>query len=639
MFASVATGAVVDTTSSRFARLRPVAPGAVTIDDAFWAPRMRANRELTLPSQYRLLWETGRIDNLLRAAGKLDGEFQGRYFNDSDVYKWLEAASWAVAASPDAEPDLEAMIEEAISAVADAQCADGYLNSYFSRERADQRWTDFDLHEMYCAGHLFQAAVAHHRATGSTCLLNIATRFADHIDATFGPEPGKRVATDGHPEIEMALVELARETGEWRYVDLAAFLVDVRGHGVLGDAYGRFGTKYHQDHQPFRNLNEIVGHAVRAVYLNAGVADLYAETGEPALLAALHRLWHNMTLRKMYISGGIGSRYEGESFGEDYELPNALAYTETCAAIGSMMWNWRMLLIEGDARYADLLEWTLYNAMLPGVSLDGETYFYQNPLADEGSHRRQTWFGTACCPPNVARTLASLPGYLYGVSDEGIWVHLYAASSARVPLADARLVELRQETLYPWDGEINIEIGGEGEFSLMLRIPAWCEEGATLNVNGLPWPNALVPGSYVELRRDWRTGDMVDLSLPMPVRCVESHPYVVENAGRVALMRGPLLYCVEQVDNPDMVLNDIELPDQASFRADFRPDLLSGVVAVTADARVNAPSDSWATALYRATASDLRMENREGVSITAIPYHAWANREPGPMRVWLRRGW
>jgi uncharacterized protein len=628
---------IVDTSSSPFARLRPVAIGAITIDDAFWSPRMRTNRESTLPSQHRLLRETGRIDNLLRAAGTLNGEFQGRVFNDSDVYKWLEAASWAMAGTPEADPELIAMVDEAISAVADAQCADGYLNSYFTGERADQRWTDFDLHEMYCAGHLFQAAVAHHRATGSTRLLDVATRFADHIDATFGAEPGKRVGTDGHPEVEMALVELARETGERRYVDLARFLVDVRGHGVLGDAFGRFGPDYHQDHLPFRDLNEIVGHAVRAVYLNAGVADLYVETGESALLDALHRLWQSMMTRKMYISGGIGSRYEGESFGEDYELPNALAYTETCAAIGSMMWNWRMLSIEGDACYADLLELALYNAMLPGVSLDGETYFYQNPLADEGNHRRQVWFGTACCPPNVARTLASLSGYFYSVSDEGVWVHTYAASTARISLADGRLVELRQETRYPWDGEIAVQIGGEGEFSLMLRIPGWCEQGATVTVNGLPLPNSLVPGSYAEVRRDWRPGDTLCLSLPMPVRRIESHPYVVENTDGVALMRGPLLYCVEQIDNPATPLNDIELPDEAPFQTEFRPDLLGGVVAITADARLNPPDDSWSTALYRRAQVDSGATDRERVSLTAIPYHTWANREPGPMRVWLRR--
>jgi DUF1680 family protein len=419
---------------------------------------------------------------------------------------------------------------------------------------------------------------------------------------------------------------------------LAKFLVDVRGHGVLGDAFGRFGPDYHQDHLPFRDLNEIVGHAVRAVYLNAGVADLYLETGESALLDALHRLWQSMKARKMYISGGIGSRYEGESFGEDYELPNALAYTETCAAIGSMMWNWRMLSIEGDARYADLLELTLYNAMLPGISLDGATYFYQNPLADEGNHRRQAWFGTACCPPNVARTLASLPGNFYSVSDEGVWVHLYSASAARIPLGDGRLVGLRQETRYPWDGEIAVEIEGEGEFSLMLRIPAWCAQGATLTVNGLPLSDSLLPGSYAEVRRDWRAGDTVCLRLPMPVRRIESHPYVVENSGRVALMRGPLLYCVEQIDNPATMLNDIELPDEAPFQTDFRPDLLGGVVTLTANAWMNPPADSWSTALYRRAQVDAAAADREGVSLTAIPYHAWANREPGPMRVWLRRG-
>jgi len=368
------------------------------------------------------------------------------------------------------------------------------------------------------------------------------------------------------------------------------------------------------------------------------VAVSLEKTGESALLDALHRLWQSMATRKMYVSGGIGSRYEGESFGEDYELPNALAYTETCAAIGSIMWNWRMLLIEGDARYADLMELALYNAMLPGVSIDGETYFYQNPLADEGNHRRQAWFGTACCPPNIARTLASLPGYLYGVSGEEVWVHVYAAGTARIPLASGRLVELRQATRYPWDGEIAVEIGSEGEFSLMLRIPTWCEQGATVTVNGLPTPDSLVPGSYAELRRDWRPGDTVCLRLPMPVRRIESHPYVVENAGRVALMRGPLLYCVEQIDNPDTALDDLELPGEASFLTDFWPNLLGGVVALTVDARVNPPEDSWSTALYRTARFDDGAVGRDQVSLTAIPYHTWANRDPGPMRVWLRRG-
>lgn len=610
---------------------------AVPIEDAFWAPRLRINRERTLPSQYRLLWETGRVDNLLRVAGKSEQPFQGRVFNDSDVYKWLEAASWTLAASRAPDPELERMIDEAVEAVAGAQQPDGYLNSYFSLDRAGERWTNFDLHEMYCAGHLFQAAVAHHRATGSTRLLDVATRFADHIDATFGPEgEGKRTGTDGHPEVEMALVELGRETGERRYIALAQYLVDVRGHGFLGNAYDRFGRKYHQDHQPFRALEEIVGHAVRAVYLNAGVADIYAETGEAALYEALLRLWQDMTARKMYVSGGIGSRYEGESFGEAYELPNALAYTETCAAIGSVMWNWRMLLITGEARFADLMERTLYNAVLPGISLDGQTYFYQNPLADEGGHRRQEWFGTACCPPNVARMLASLPGYLYTTSDEGVWVHLYAAGTADVALSDGRVVELRQRTDYPWDGQIAVDVQGEGPFSLFLRVPAWCGE-ATLAVNGAPVGERLEPGRYAEIRRDWRPGDVVALSLPMDVRRVISHPRVEENAGRVALMRGPLLYCLEQADHPGVDVRDMALPDDAPVQAESRPDLIGGVVTLTADGRQAPPGDAWTDDLYQEARSVGSPTEVMAEPLTAIPYHVWANREAGPMRVWLPR--
>ncbi len=627
---------VVDTSKSPHARLRPVAVGSVTIEDTFWAPRMRINREATIPSQYRQLWETGRFHNFLRVVGKYDGPFQGRFFNDSDVYKWLEAASWVLASHDD--PALAQQVDEAITIVAAAQRPDGYLNTYFALERADERWTDFDLHEMYCAGHLFQAAVAHHRATGSTRLLDVATRFADHIDATFGPpEQGKRIGTDGHPEVEMGLVELARETGEQRYLRLAQFLVDVRGHGHLGDAYDRFGTKYHQDHQPFREMSEIVGHAVRAVYLNAGVADIVAETGEQALRDALHRLWDNMTTRKMYVSGGLGSRYEGESFGEDYELPNALAYTETCAAIGSVMWNWRMLLMEGDARYADLIELQLYNAMLSGVSLDGQTYFYQNPLADEGHHRRQPWFRTACCPPNVARTLASLPGYMYSVAGPEIWVHLYAASTAQIRLPDGREMTIRQRTAYPWDGAIHLAIDGLGDAALRLRIPSWCARGATVSVNGQPATTDLAPGTYAEVRRVWSPGDEICLNLPMPVRRIACHPYVAENTGRVALMRGPLLYCIEQVDHPGIDVRDLALPDSAEFQTRFDSEMLNGVTVITTTAQVCPPAPGWSSRLYQPAGDIPPQIPSRAIPLTAIPYYAWANREPGRMRVWLPR--
>jgi DUF1680 family protein len=634
---------VVDTSKSRYSRLRPLPLSDVHLLDDLLKPRRRVNHETTLPSQYDLLEQTGRLDNFRRAAGKMDAPFSGVYFNDSDVYKWLEAAAWTLAS--DRDPELERMVNVAIGEIEDAQQPDGYLNTYFVSEKAPERWTDLThKHELYCAGHLIQAAVAHHRATGSERLLNVACRFADHICNTFGPEEeGKRLGTDGHEEIEMALVELYRDTGDRKYLDQARFFVDVRGHGLLGGRayHGTHGLsggrEYYQDHEPLRDMHEMVGHAVRAVYLTSAAADLYAETGDPTLLEALERLWHNMTTRRMYVSGGIGSRYEDEAFGEDYELPNARAYAETCAAIGSVMWNWRMLAIDGDARYADLLEHTLYNAALPGLSLDGESYFYQNPLSDSGAHRRSSWFGVACCPPNAARLLASLPGYFYSVSDDGVWVHLYAEGRAEVRLSDDRTVSLRQRTQYPWDGNVEIEVDAESDFGLMLRIPAWCEEGAEIDINGHPFDGSVSPGSYAEIRRTWQPGDRVRLALPMPVRYEESHPYVAENAGRVAIMRGPLLYCVEQVDNPGLDLRDIVLPDDAaSFSVQSRPDLLGGVAVLETLAEIVLPDEEWRKRLYCRVRPRADEPQDTTAKVTAIPYYAWANRDPGPMRVWLR---
>lgn len=621
---------VVDTSQSPHARLRPVPLTAVTLTDDLWAPRRRINREVTLPSQYQLLEETGRINNFRRVAGKVDVPFEGRFYNDSDVYKWLEAVAWTLATDPD--PRLVPMADTVIAAIADAQQPDGYLNTYFTFERAAERWTNLrDTHELYCAGHLIQAAIAHRRATGSDRLLHVARRLADHICDRFGPpETGRQPGTPGHEEIEMALVELARETGERRYREQAQYFMDARGQGLID------GRAYHQDHQPFREMDRMAGHAVRAVYLNAGAADLYAETGEPALRHALHRLWHNMTTRQMYVSRGIGSRYHGEAFGEDYELPNARAYAETCAAIGSVMWNWRMLALEGDASYADVLETTLYNAVLCGLSLDGQSYFYQNPLTDEGTHRRQPWFACACCPPNIARLLASLPGYFYSLSDDGLWVHLYAQGTVRTRLPNGPAIGLAQHTRYPWDGEVTIEVREAGVFSLQLRIPAWCEAEATLEVNGTPFTGELVPGSYAEVRRTWQPGDVVRLGLPMPVRRVECHPYVTENAGRVALMRGPILYCVEGADHPGLYLRDVVLPADTAFTATFQPDLLGGVVALRGRAEIVPPDDAWADRLYRTAVPRSTGSGSRSMELIAIPYHAWANREPGSMRVWLR---
>jgi uncharacterized protein len=622
---------VLATGRSPYVRLHPLPIDAVRLDDRFWEPRRRALREVTLSSQHEHLEHTGRIDNFRRASGRLSGPFEGLYFNDSDVYKWLEAAAWTLATTPDAR--LERMVDDVIAEIAAAQQPDGYLDTYHQLGAGGERWTELArTHELYCAGHLFQAAVAHNRSTGRTQLLEIARRFADHICDTFGPdESGKRPGTDGHPEVEMGLVELARETGERRYLAQARYFLEARGHGLAG------GDEYRQDHLPFRQLERMVGHAVRAIYLAAGAADIYSETGEPELFDTLTRLWDDMTTRRMYVTSGIGSRHDGEAFGDDYELPNSQAYAETCAAIASVMWSWRMLSVTADPKYADLMETALYNAFLPGISVDGRSYFYDNPLADEGSHRRQEWFTCACCPPNIARLLASLPGYLYSVSDDGVWIHLYAQGEADVRMNDGRTVRIRQQTGYPWHGDVSINVDGEGPLTLRLRVPAWCGDDASIEINGTPHAGSVRAGDYACVDRHWRRGDRVTLRLPMPVRLIEAHPYAVENVGRVAVARGPIVYCAEAVDNPGVDPRDVVLPTDALFTVEPHPDLLGGVTVLSASVAVQRPGDAWDHRLYRTvTASRARPAAHERAKLTLVPYFVWANRAPGRMTVWLR---
>jgi len=622
---SARSAPVVEMSGSPFCRVRPLSIGAVRIEDGFWAPRRAMIRTVALPSQYRLLEETGRLRNFRRAAGRIQGEFEGRVFNDSDVYKWLEAAAWTVATESDA--GLAARVSEVTELIAAAQEESGYLDTYFTGERAAQRWTDLvSAHELYCVGHLIQAAVAVRRATGSRRLLDVAVRLADHIARVFGP--AARRGACGHPEVEMALVELFRETGEERYLRQAEIFIDQRGQQppVAG------GRPYAQDHAPFREQQEVVGHAVRALYLYCGATDLYAETGDRTLWQALEALWQDLHERKVYITGGVGARHEDEAVGEAYELPNRRAYAETCAAVAHVMWSWRMLLVAGEARFADALETALYNGLLCGISLDGKEYFYENPLADRGSHRREPWFECACCPPNIARLLASLPGYMYSSSNEGLWVHLYAAGSVRAAVPGAGEVIVRQRTAYPWDGEIELEVWPHrpAPFGMMVRIPAWCER-ATIRVNGEEAGPAQ-PGSYATVRRRWQRGDVLRLHLPMPVRLTASHPHVIGNHGRVAIARGPLVYCVEGADHPDVDVWDLHLPIDVRWTSRFEPDLLGGVVALRTTGLAPSPEARYEQ-LYAPYEAPPRPETQ--VELTAIPYYAWGNREAGPMQTWI----
>ncbi|MDQ2732136.1 MAG: glycoside hydrolase family 127 protein, partial [Armatimonadota bacterium] len=539
-------------------------------------------------------------------------------------------------------PSLEAIVDGVIDEIAAAQGPDGYLNTYFMFERAKDRWTNLqDMHELYCSGHLMQAAVAHHRATGKTSLLDVATRLADHICTVFGS--AGRPGTPGHEEVEMALVELYRTTGERRYLDQAIRFIDLRGSKppLIG------GSEYHQDHAPLREQREIVGHAVRAVYLNCGAADVVSESGDKALLEALGKLWINMTQRRMYITGGLGARYEGEAFGRDYELPNDRAYAETCAAIGSIMWCWRMLALDGEGRYADLMETTLYNGMLAGLSLDGKSYFYQNPLADNGHHRREGWFGCACCPPNVARMLASLPGYFYSVSEGAAWVHLYAAGQADLDIPEGGALRIEQHADYPWSGDIDIEIlaAPDVAISICLRIPGWCKD-QSLKINGAAINELQVRSGYIHVKREWKAGDHITLQLEMPVELMESHPALSNNRGQVALCRGPLVYCLEGVDHPGKDLSEVRLLPSSAMSVETSGIGDHEIVALLTEGVLVSPQ-GWGNSLYRAAEGrvdagdhEVPLDEEEStgsrpVNLRAIPYYAWANREAGMMRVWL----
>jgi DUF1680 family protein len=609
-------------------KLRPVPFTDVQIHDSFWSPRQEVNRTASIPLNFEMLEKSGNLRNLELAAERAKSGFTGPVFMDSDVYKAIEAASYSLASHPDAA--LERRIDEIIAKLAAAQLDDGYLNSYYTVKEPGRRWTNLrDNHELYCAGHLIEAAVAHHRATGKSNFLGIATRLADHIDSVFGP--GKRMGYPGHPELELALVKLWRDTGERRYFELARFFIENRGikffateHHTPLDHYD--GT-YWQDDVPICDHRNIKGHAVRAAYLLSGATDVASETGNPALLKMIDRVWRNTSYKNMYITGGIGPSASNEGFTRDYDLPNLTAYQETCASVALAQWNHRLAMLHGDARYADVFERSLYNGVLAGVSLDGRRFFYVNPLESQGHHHRSPWFGCACCPPNAARTLASLGGYAYAASDDALWVNLYIQGSVTATLKD-RKVSLEVTTDYPWDGKVVIKprIEQPSSFELRLRLPGWCEH-PVVSVNGDRISSPGTDRGYAVLGREWKDGDVVELDLPMPVRQMAANPNVEADQGRLALQRGPLVYCLEACDQ-SQPLESLYLPRDAELKAERASDMLGGVVVVKGIARSSTEQD-WTNTLYQPIAP------AHEVPITAIPYYAWDNRKPGPMKVWL----
>ena len=632
--------------------VKPVPFTAVHLHDEFWAPRIETNRAVTIPFAFRKDEETGRVDNFIRAAKALRGEpFENhRYppypFDDTDVYKVIEGASYTLSVHLD--PRLESYIASLIEKIAAAQEPDGYLYTARTIDPAHphpwsgkERWIleGVDSHELYDLGHLYEAAVAHYQATNNRALLDIALRTADLLDQTFGP--AKRSIWPGHQIVEMGLVKLYRVTGDVRYLNLARFMLDARGPQSKEEGAG---NPYVEAHQRVVDQTEAVtgGHAVRAMYMYSGMADVAALTGDGAYVRALDQIWENVAGKKLHITGGVGARAAGEAFGENYELPNMSAYNETCAAVGNDYWNHRMFLLHADAKYIDVMERTLYNGLISGVSLDGMAFFYENPLEATGlaaKDQRSPWFGVACCPGNITRFMASVPGYIYAQRGDTVWVTLYAASDAEIKLDDGHRVKMTQETRYPWDGavKIGVEPDEAARLTVQVRIPGWARnepvasdlyrfadrntEAVALRVNGRPAPVKLDKG-YVALTRTWRKGDAIELDLPMPVRRVTANGNVAADRGRVAIERGPIVYAAEWPDNPKGQVRNLMLPDSERLTAEFKPGLLKGVTVVKGNAVAFA---------YDAQGKVEKTEQE----FTAIPYYAWANRGRGPMMVWF----
>jgi uncharacterized protein len=624
----------------------PVSFTEVELKDRLWAPRQRAVRERTVPFLYGQMVKIGTIEALdvTKPPGPLAFPYRKNntstsvMYWDSDIAKWIETASYTLATHPD--PALDALIDEVVARIARAQEPDGYFNSFFQRREPAKKWSNLrDWHELYCIGHMIEAAVAHNQATGKTNLLDIVRRQVDLVAKLFGPNEGQKRGYCGHEEIELALVRLYRLTGERRYLDLASYFIDERGrppHYFDVEARARgadpadyWYTTYHynQSHVPVRAQDRVVGHAVRAMYLYCAMADLAAVKEDAGLLEACRLLWRDLNGKRLYVTGGLGPSEHNEGFTTDYDLPNETAYAETCASVGLVFWAHRMALLEGDGRYGDVLEQALYNNSLSGLSLDGERFFYDNPLASRGGHHRWTWHRCPCCPPNIARLIASLGSYVYSTAPGELTAHLYVQSDAQVQVDGAK-VTVRQTSNYPWEGAIAFAVDPEteAEFTLRLRIPSWCRS-AELAVNGQRIDvKAVTERGYAAIRRRWQRGDQVALGLAMPVERIYAHPDVQADQGRVALKRGPIVYCVEAVDTsaPPHLL---KLPRESAIVANLEPDLLGGVATLSGTALAIRPADE---SLYRSAPWPA-----EGVPFKAVPYPVWDHREPGEMVVWL----
>jgi DUF1680 family protein len=586
-------------------KITPVDFSRVKINDNFWSPRLKNHVMHTLPVCIdQIENRTGRIRNFENAANR-SGEHSGIFYDDSDVYKALEGMAYSLINNPD--PELEKKADEWIDKFAAAQEPDGYINTFYTLTGLERRWTNMDKHEMYCAGHMIEAAVAYYKATGKRKLLDVSIRMADHMMEHFGP--GKRHWVPGHEEIELALVKLYEVTNEEKYLDFAYWLLEERGrgYGSMGDE-GTWNPIYYQDEMPVRELSTINGHAVRAMYLFCGMADVASLKGDTGYIHALDRLWDDVVLSKMYITGGIGSSRHNEGFTEPFDLPNYEAYCETCASVGMVLWNSRMHQLTGDSKYIDVLERSLYNGALAGISLNGDLFFYVNPLASHGDHHRREWYGTACCPSQVSRFLPSIGNYIYSTSKEAVWVNLYIGNSAEVG-AGKETVRLTQETGYPWDGSITLTVEplkSSLRKEIRMRIPGWCKQ-YSIAVNGEQIIDPQIENGYLVIERKWISGDKITLSLDMPTEIIAADPRVKENIGKRAIQRGPLVYCAEEADNPSF--DEVILTPDAEIRERFNSSLLNGVTTIDAI--------------------------RGDKTVRFIPYYAWDNREAGDMKVWI----